>query len=189
EETKRSWRCPAVGLRADDRVDERHQPPGHRRRACEVVALMGGRVARLRHEAKRENEGGDADRDVDEEDPGPREILRQRAAEEAPDGGAADRDSSPDSERPCALRALLEGGRDDRKRGGGDERGAEALKRTCADEHSLASGQAVEERSSGEDDEAGKEDTLATKEVAETATEEQEPAKDKRVRVDDPLQA
>ena len=41
---------------------------------------------------------------VDEEDPPPRERLRQRAAEDEPDRRAADRDRRPDAERLRALR-------------------------------------------------------------------------------------
>ena len=78
---------------------------------------------------ERQHERGDPDRDVDEEDPRPRERLVEDAAEEQPDRAAADRDRGPDAERLRALGAFREGRRDDRERGRRDERGAEALQR------------------------------------------------------------
>jgi hypothetical protein len=52
----------------------------------------------------------------------------------------------PDAERPRALGAFGERRRDDRQRGGRDERGTEALQCARADEHALARGKAVEQR-------------------------------------------
>jgi hypothetical protein len=145
-------------------------------------------VARLRHEPEREQEGCDADGHVDEEDPRPGEVLRQRAAEDEADRRAADRDCRPHGKRAGTLGALLEGGRDDRERGGRDQRGAEALQRPRPDQHALAAGEPIEERGAGEDDEADQEKALAAQQVAKAAAEEQEAAEDEGVGVDDPLQ-
>ena len=98
--------APALLGRAHDPVDERDQPGGDRDGAGEVEALVGVLVARLGHEPQREEEGDDADRDVDEEDPGPGEVLDEDAAEQQADGAAADRDRGPDTERLRPLRAL-----------------------------------------------------------------------------------
>ena len=56
-------------------------------------------------------------------------------------------------------------------------------------QHVGARGQAVEQGGAGEDDEAGDEEQLPPEEVGGTAAEQEKPAKDKRVRIDDPLQA
>src|SRR6185312_7110633 len=95
-------------------------------------------VARLRNETQREDEGDDTDGHVDEEDPWPGEVLRQEAAENEADGRTADCDRRPNPERACAFPTFRERGRDDRERGGRDERGAEALQRTGTDQHPLA---------------------------------------------------
>ena len=91
--------APARLGRADDAVDERDQAARHRDRAGDVEALVRVLVARLGHEAQREDERDDPDGDVDEEDPRPGEQLDEDAAEDEADGTAADRDRRPDAER------------------------------------------------------------------------------------------
>ena len=150
---------------------------------------MGGLVARLGDQPVREHEGDNPNRDVDEEDPRPREVLGDDAAEDEPDRGATDRDRSPDAEGTGALSALLEGRRDDRQRGRCDQRSAEALEGTGADQHALACRKPVEQRGAGEDDEADEEEPLAAEQVAKASAEQQEAAEDEGVGVDDPLQA
>ena len=145
-------------------------------------------VPRLRDEPEREHERGDADRDVDEEDPWPGEVLRQHAAENQADGGAADRDRCPDAQRPRALLALGERRGDDRKCGRRDQRRAETLQRTRTDEHALARGKSVEERRAREDYEPDQEDPLPAEQVAGAAAEQQKAAEHEGVGVDDPLQ-
>ena len=51
-----------------------------------------------------EHDGGDPDRDVDEEDPAPREPRREHAAGERPDRDRAPDRRAPDAERRAALR-------------------------------------------------------------------------------------
>ena len=52
----------------------------------------------------RQRDGGDADRHVDEEDPLPRQVLGEDAAEQQADGRAADGDGRPDARAPSRAR-------------------------------------------------------------------------------------
>ena len=90
--------------------------------------------------------GSDADRQVDEEDPAPRERLGEHAAEQQARGAASRRDRAPDSERLRTLGAVRERARDDRERSRRDERGAETLEGPAADEHAGRGRDAVHER-------------------------------------------
>ena len=112
----------------------------------------------------------------------------ERAADDEPDGAAADRDRGPDAERLRPLRAVGEGRRDDRERCRRDERGAESLQRAEADQHPGARREPVEQRGAREDDEAEQEEPLAPEQVPDAAAEKQEAAEDERVGVHDPLE-
>ena len=179
---------PALLLRLHDRVDERHQPAGDGDGAGDVEAPVRQLVLRLRDVAQRGEEHGDSDRDVDEEDPRPGEVLGQRAAEDQADRAAADRDRGPDAERLRPLGPFGERGRDDREGGRRDERRAEPLQAARADQHSGARREPVQQRRGREDDETEQEQPLPAEQVARAAAQEQEPAEDERVGVDDPLE-
>ena len=138
--------------------------------------------------AQREQEGDDADGDVDEEDPRPGEEVDEDAAEQQPDRAATDRDRSPDTHRLRPLGPFGEGCRDDRERGGRDQRGAEALQPARDDKELRRGRQPADQRTGGEDDDAGEEDALAAHEVARAAAQQKESPEDERVRVHDPLQ-
>ena len=144
---------------------------------------------RLRHEAQRQQPGGDADGHVDEEDPLPREQLGQHAAQQQAERGAARGDRAPDAERLRAVGALLEGGRDDRQRGGGDQRGAEALQRRGRRSASPWSARArTAARRPRTRATPARKIRLRPTQVARAAAEQQEAAEQQRVAVDDPLQ-
>ena len=175
-------------FRPDDRVDERHQPAGDADRPEHVEGSMRGLVPRLGQIAQRRDEHDDPDRDVDEEDPWPRDQLRDRSAEDQPDRAPSDRDRRPHPERLGPVGPLLEGRRDDRERGRRDERGAEPLERTRADQHPGARREAVEQRCRREHDEPEQEEALAPEQVAHAPAEQQETAEDEGVGVDDPLE-
>src|SRR5256885_6956902 len=64
-----------------------HQASRHGDRTGDVVTSFRVLVARLGNEAHRQDERRDPDGNVDEEDPRPREVLGQDAAEDEPDGG------------------------------------------------------------------------------------------------------
>ena len=116
------------------------------------------------------------------------EVLGQHAAGEHADGGARAAHRAPDAERLVPLRALLEGRGDDRERGRGDDRGAEALHGARADQDALGPGETADERGGGEDDDADEEDAPPPEQVGRAPAEQQEAAERDRVGGDDPLQ-
>src|SRR5262249_57388240 len=92
-----------------------------------VETPLGERGPALPQQDGREGERGQADGDVDEEDPLPAEPVDDRTPDQ-PGGRRADAaERAPDSERFVALGALLEGGGDDRERGRGQDRGPDPL--------------------------------------------------------------
>ena len=179
-------RPPVVG-RLRHRKDEQCEPGRDGDRTRDVQRLPP-RGAALVHEARREDEGQRADRDVDEEDPLPAEVGRQDAAQQDADRGAAAAQRSPDAECLVALGALLERGHHDRERGRRDHRGPDTLNRTRRDEDALRPGEPAEERGEREDDDADHEHAPAPVQVGEAAGEQEEAAVRDRVRRDHPLQ-
>jgi MFS family permease len=103
-----------------------------------AVAVAVGEVgpALAQHE-RGDQDRGDADRDVDEEDPGPAEVRGEHAAEEDARGRAAARGGAVDPEREVALPALGEGGHQERERGRRHQRAAEALEGAEGDQRAL----------------------------------------------------
>jgi hypothetical protein len=95
--------------------------------------VAGG--AALRQQARGERGGREADRHVDEQDPLPARVLGEHAAEEHAGGAAGAGHGTPDAHRLVALGALGEHHRDERERGRGEQRGAEALDGAGADQH------------------------------------------------------
>ena len=75
----------------------------------------------------------DPDRDVDEEDPAPGQVIRQHAADQGADGDGGARDRAPDPERGAAF-AALELLREQRQRGGEHDRSADTLTGTREDQ-------------------------------------------------------
>jgi hypothetical protein len=97
-------------------------------------------------------------------------------------------DRAPHAEGGVALLALLERGRDDRQRGGGQQRGAEPLHAAGDDQPDLALRQATGQRRGREQDQAADEQAPATEEVGQAPTEQQEAAEGQGVGVDHPRQ-
>ncbi len=150
EQHQRPRRSPAVGRGAGQGEDEREEP-GDQRGAAEHVkaaAVVGG--ARRRDDVQRGQADGDADRDVDEEDPVPAQQARQHAAGEHADRHAGAGQGAPDPERGRPLRAGVGRG-DDRERGGEQHRRADALERAGDDQRGGRPRQAAGERCGGED--------------------------------------
>ena len=78
---------------------------------------------------------------------------------------------------------------DQGERGRRDDRGTDALDSARGQQPGLAGGESAEQRSGGEQDDAGDEDPPAAKDVAGPATEQQQAAEGQGVGVDHPLQA
>ena len=178
-------RAPADVDRVDERVDEQRDAGRDRDGAGHVVAAHAG-LAALGQQARGHRGGEQRDRDVDEQDPLPAEVLGQHAAEQDADGAAGAGHGAPDAERAVALGTFGEGRGQDRERGGREDRRAEALQRARRDQLALAGRQAAEQRGEREEDEADGEDTTAAEQVGHATAEQQEAAEDERVGVDDP---
>jgi hypothetical protein len=143
---------------------------------------------RLRHVAERHDDGRQPDGQVDEEAPAPGHQIGQHATQQQPEGRAARGDRRPDAQSLSALLVVLEGGHDDRQRGGGDHGAADALQTTAEDQPGGVLGQAVEQAGDAEQRHACDEQPPAAEQVGHPAAQHQEPAEGQRVAVDDPLQ-
>src|SRR5581483_11126578 len=181
--------APAVLAGAADRVDEDHQAGGDRRGAGDVeVTVLQSRSA-LGEQPRGQAEDDRADRQVDEEDPGPAQVRGEHSAEQDADRAAASRSSAPDAEGDVALASLAEGRDDDRQRRRREQRAAEPLQPAGDDQRSLGPREPREQRAEREDDHADDEETTPTEQVREPAAEQQRAAEQDRVRGDHPLQA
>src|SRR3954452_13065061 len=180
---------PAVVARVN-RVHEEHQPGGGGHCSCNVeVPMPDHRGAAFRQERRGERDRGDGNWNVDEEDPRPREIGREYAAQEDTDRGAAARHGSVEPEREVAVAALGEDRHQQRERGRRHERAAEPLNRPEDDERALRPSKSAQERAEAEDGKPRYKEPAASEDVGEPASEQQRAAEEDRVRRDDPLEA
>ena len=189
EQADRLGREPAVLACVRQDVDEQHHAGRDRRRAGDVEVAVVELGAALAQEPEAGDEHGDPDRDVDEEDPRPAEDARQDAAEQHAGGAAAAGDGAPDAESGVALTAFGEDRRQERERGGSEQRGAEALQRAEHDQRGRRPGKAVEQRAGREQGEPEHEHPLAPEQVGHAAAEQEGAAEEDRVDGDHPLQA
>ncbi len=170
-----------------DAEHEEHEPRRDERCARDVVALSV-RVPALREQDRGERETGDADGDVDEEDPLPGEEVGEDPAHEDAGRGAEAADRPPGAERDVALFPLTEGRGQDRERRGGDRGRAQPLERPGRDQRLVTPCEPAEQRADREDDEAAHEDASAPEDVGEPAAEQEEPSEDQGIGADHPLQ-
>ncbi len=177
---------PAPVAAAKEAEHEREQAA----RECDEaghVEAAGFLVARLVQDAQTGRDAGDPDREVDEEDPTPADVGRERASDERPDrDGSTDR-RAPDPERGAPL-AAVELLRDDRERDGEHRGPADSLHTPRHDQPVRRLRRAAQGRSQREEGDPAEEDTLASSYVAERAGVEQRRREGKGVGVDDPLQ-
>jgi len=113
--------------------------------------------------------------------------LCQQAAEQHAGRGGESAYRAPDAERLVAVGALLEGGREDRERGGERHRGAEALREARADEHPRAAGESADQGRDPDHRYPGDEYAAAAKQVGGTSAEQHEAAVRQEVAARDPL--
>src|SRR5207237_9735489 len=150
----------------------------------------GGRAARkgnVLEDRERTERRWDRQDEVDVEAPAPGQVLRERAAEEKPDGGAAAGDGAEDAERLAPLPGLRERRRQCRQGSRSEQRAEDALEHARGEEPVEALGRAAERRDSREADGTDDEGALATEHVTEATAERQQAAEGKRVAGDDPL--
>ena len=129
---------PALLADLEDRVDADHQAGDEDHGAGQVGALAEPDAGARLDEAPREQRGGDADRDVDEEDPVPADRVGQHAAEQQADRAAGRGDEAVDAHRLRLLARLREHRHDHPEHDRRGQRAADALHEACADQHALA---------------------------------------------------
>ena len=122
---------------------------------------------------------------VDVEDPAPRGVVDQEAADQRP-GDAADPEDRAEDALIAAAVARRDDVADDRLREDDEPAAAEALQRAEGDELAHALRLAAQRRPDEEDDDRGLEDALAPVEVAELAVERRRDRRGQQVAGDDP---
>ncbi|ESU47490.1 Fe2+ transport system protein B [Streptomyces sp. HCCB10043] len=172
----------AQALDAQD--DAQHPGRGHQRaqyvpRAVVPAARFGQQPA-----AERQDHGHQ--RDVDQEDRAPPEVLDQEAADDRPGGGAdrGDRGPHPDGERP--LPPVGEDLAQDRQRGGHDHRAADTEKGAGRYQDAGAVGRRGEHRGRAEQRVTDQEHAPSADPVTQRAEENEQRGADEGVGVDDP---
>ena len=126
------------------------------------------------------------DGDVDEQAPAPAGVLGEDAAEQQSDRCAARGDGAVHAERPGPLARFGEGGRDQRQRGRGQDRGEAALECATHDQGAEVRREAREGGRRREPGEADQERSPAAEPVGDPATEQQQPRQRAGVGGDDP---
>jgi hypothetical protein len=178
-------RAPAVGLAAQAR--RQHEAAGgeaEQDRAEHVDACLATLLWHAQGD-RDHRKGDDPDRQVDVEDPAPRGVVDQEAADQRP-GHAADPEDGTEDALVAAAVARRDDVADDRLREDDEPAAAEALHRAEGDELAHALGLAAQRRPDEEDDDRGLEDALATVEVAELAVERRRDRRGQQVAGDDP---
>ena len=137
-------------------------------------------------QAHREQADDDADRDVDQEDPVPIEVVGEDAAEQHADRAAARRDEAEHAHRLGPLGRLGEEGHHQGQRHGRGNGPADALHRASRDEQPLRGRQAAAERRQREERDAGEEQAAVAVEIPEAPAQQQAAAEGEHVGVDDP---
>ena len=112
----------------------------------------------------------------------------QDSAGEDPAREAGRRDGAVPAHRAVARRPFLVAARDEGQDRGRDDRRRQPLTGPRRDEHRRIAGEPADERAQGEHRQSGDEHALATEEVAEMSTDEQEAAEEQRVCPDHPGQ-
>jgi hypothetical protein len=186
QQAERLGRPPSVLGRARER--ERDGAGGDREgEDAGDVDATALRALLARQHAPADGDRNHADRQVDEEDPAPRQALREDAAEDRPGGGRRAVDSAPDAEGHPAIAALV-GGADERDVRREHRGGPDALHATGGDQDGRRARQPRGQRGGGEDDQAADVDRLAADEIRERPGSEQQRREGEGVDVDHPLQ-
>ena len=175
-----------VRLGVREAVDDGEQAARGGQHAGQVEARAVG-VRRVGDERDRADGGRDREGEVDVHREAPGEVLGEDAAEQQADRAAGTGDGAEDAERACAVAAGRERRRQQRERGGREQRAEDALHGAGADEHLEALRCAADGGRGGEAEQAGDERPLAAEEVAELAAQQQQAAEGERVGRHDPL--
>src|SRR5882672_9872638 len=181
-------RRPAASGPFDQRPGQGGEPERSGRLRTQIEPSRRGRGATL-HEAERQQDADDADRNVDEEDAPPPERVDEGAAHQWTARAGHGRETAPDADCPRALDGLGIGAAEDRQRCGHEERRAHPLDDPGGDEPADVGRGDAHRGGGGEDDEPGDEQSARAEAVAQTPGQKQEAGERQRVPVDDPGEA
>lgn len=140
-------------------------------------------------EAQACDEDGDADGDVDEEDPVPVQGVDDEAAQQHADGAAARRDEAEVGHRLGARARLLEEVHDEGEGDGGLDGGADALHGARCHQGGGAGRKPARQRGEREEHDAAEEEAARPVQVAHPSTQQKEAPEGEHERVDDPGEA
>ncbi len=176
---------PAVLGPGDDRVHERGHADRRQQRARQVGAVAPG-VLRLGDEGGHGGQAERHDRQVDQEDRAPPEVVEHEAAEQRPRREAERVHRAPDADGPGVLvgREDLQG---DREGGGEQQRPADAHAGPRRDQLPRGTGESGDQRADAEQGEPRDQHLLAAVAVGGAARGEQQAGLHERVGVDHPL--
>ena len=178
---------PGPGIAAlDDPVDHQHQP-GDRQQYAGVVHPARIRASGLRHQDDDRDDADCGERNVDEEDRAPPEVIQEQAADDRPDGDGHADGRRPDSDGARPLRRL-EDVRDDRQGLRHDRGAAETHRRPGPDELVRALRVGAQQRENAEQGHADDQHPPPPDPVAHHAEGEQQAGEDQRVGIDRPLE-
>ncbi len=177
--------APAYGARPDQAPGERDRADGYHRHAWQVEP--GGRPAALRQPRDRKPGSGQADRDVEPEDPVPVQALHHGTTDQRAAGDGQAADGAPDADRGGAPLGRECGGQDGQAQRG-NQRGAQALDGPRADQQAGVRRQRACRRRGGEQEQTGDVHAAAAEPVAERRGRDDSRGEGQRVGVDSPLQ-
>ena len=183
----RGGRRPAVPRGLDDGPDQQADARDRQQRA-ERVEPARLRVARLGQQPHPGGQRDDHDGHVDVEDRAPGEVPQQQAAGHRPDRDGQAGHARPDADGGGALARVGEHVREQRERGGVDQRGRDAHGRAAGDQLAGGAGQRGGDRREREQRQPGLQDPAPAEPVAEVPADDQQAGEDERVGVHDPLQ-
>ena len=145
------------------------------------------RRARLVDHLPRDEQGGDADGQIDQEDRTPAHTGRQHAAEDRAECRRNAGDRTPRAEGDAAFTAV-EGRREKRERRREQHRAADTLQCAGHDQHDRVLCDAAEQRAECEDHQTDREDSTSAELVGDRSGCQQQRGQRERIRVGDPLQ-
>src|SRR5262249_27059597 len=156
------WVAQSKNRPFDQPKDGASQSRKRQGRAAPVEARRSLWVAALDDVTHREQDGGERDQWIDEEDPTPRRMVDDEAAQNRTDRGKDGREAGPGPDRFAAL-GLVERCSDDRQRTRSQEGGSDTLGGPGGDELRGAWSKTAPQRGRREDDRPNHEDPAAPK--------------------------
>jgi hypothetical protein len=151
------------------------------------AALHGARTRQPQTPAERHGQRDSRDRQVDQEDGPPAELVGEQPAEDRADGGRGAVDRAPDAERGAPVTSLVGAG----DQGGGrghHRRPAEALDGAGGDQRGRVGGGGAHQRGGGEDHQPGEVEPAVAEPVTERAADHQQRGQRQGVDVHHPLE-